>query len=114
MSEVKKNKIIHVLPEEFIDKIEGDLNKIVDAVPDYLSSIYSELQENFDISNTFQFLVGLCIGHCMGSYVQAYQQVYGKIPSSRELIEIHNTIFRRRIQIEQSVSAFLDEIVSNN
>jgi len=109
--EVKNDKIISVLPMDFIDKIEGDLNKIVEAIPGYLHSIYSELRENFYFPNAFEFLTGLCIGHCMGSYVQAYQQVYERVPSSKELIEIHNIIFRRRIQIEQNVSAFLEDNV---
>lgn len=111
MPEVKNDKIISVLPKDFIDKIEGDLNKIVEAIPEYLSSIYSELRQNFYFPNAFEFLTGLCIGHCMGSYVQAYQQVYERVPSSKELIEIHNAIFRRRIQIEQSVSVFLEDNV---
>ena len=109
MSEVKNDKNISVLPGDFVNKIEGDLNKMVDAVPDYLLSIFSELKENFHFPNAFEFLTGLCVGHCMGSYVQAYQQVYEKDPHSKELKEIHKIIFRRRIQIEQSVSAFLEE-----
>jgi len=109
MSEVKNNKISSVLPKDFIYKIESDLNKIAEAIPEYLSSIFSELKENFYFPNAFEFLTGLCVGHCMGSYVQAYQQVYEKIPTSKELIEIHNIIFRRRTQIEQSVSAFIEE-----
>jgi hypothetical protein len=109
MDEIKNYKIISNLPEEFSHRIENDLNKIVEAMPEYLSSILSELRENFHFPNAFEFLTGLCVGHCMGSYVQAYQQVYEKIPSSKELTEIHEIIFRRRIQIEQSVSAFLEE-----
>ena len=109
MSDVKNHETISVLPKDFIDKIEGDLNKIVEAIPEYLSSIYSELRENFYFPNAFEFLTGLCVGHCMGSYVQAFQQVYEKIPSSKELIEIHKIILRRRIQIELSISAFLEE-----
>jgi len=109
MAEVKNNKISLVLPNEFMHRIESDLNKIVEAVPEYISSIFSELKENFYFPNAFEFLTGLCVGHCMGSYVQAYQQIYEKVPSSRELTEIHKIIFRRRIQIEQSVSAFIEE-----
>jgi hypothetical protein len=109
MNETKNHEIILNLPDEFIHIIERDLNKIVEAVPEYLSSILSELRENFYFPNAFEFLTGVCVGHCMGSYVQAYQQVYEKIPSSNELTEIHEIIFRRRIQIEQSVSAFLEE-----
>jgi len=109
MREFENVEIISVLPNAFINKIEGDLNKIVKASPDYLSSIYSELRKNFDFPNAFEFLVGLCVGHCMGSYIQAYQQIYEKIPSSKELQEIHKIIFRRRIQIEQGVSAFFEE-----
>jgi hypothetical protein len=101
--------MISILPNDFIHKIENDLNKIVEAVPDYLLSIFSELKENFYFPNRFEFLIGLCVGHCMGSYVQAYQQIYEKIPSPKELIDIHKIIFRRRIEIEQSVSAFLEE-----
>jgi hypothetical protein len=109
MAEVKNNKISSVLPNEFMHRIESDLNKIVEAVPEYISSIFSELKENFYFPNAFEFLTGLCVGHCMGSYVQAYQQIYEKVPSSRELTEIHKIIFRRRIQIEQSLSAFIEE-----
>lgn len=109
MSEFEEGEIISILPSAFINKIEGDLNKIVESSPDYLSSIYSELQENFGFPNVFEFLVGLCVGHCMGSYIQAYQQIYKKIPSSNELLEIHKIIFRRQIQIKQGVSAFLEE-----
>jgi len=109
MAEVENNKIVSTLPNDFIYRIESDLNKIVEAVPEYISSIFSELKENFYFPNAFEFLTGLCVGHCMGSYVQAYQQIYEKNPSSRELVEIHKIIFRRRIQIEQSVSAFLEE-----
>ena len=109
MPEVKNDKIVSVLPNDFIHRIESDLNKIVEYSPEYISSIYSELRENFYFPNVFEFLTGLCVGHCMGSYIQAYQQIYEKIPPSKELIEIHKIIFRRRIQIEQSVSAFLEE-----
>jgi hypothetical protein len=109
MSEVRIGKSILVLPKDFVSKIESDLNKIVETVPDYLSSIFSELEENFYFPNAFEFLTGLCVGHCMGSYVQAYQQIYDKVPSSREITEIHEIIFRRRIQIEQSVSVFIEE-----
>ena len=109
MAEVENNKIISTLPNDFIQRIESDLNKIVEATPEYISSIFSELKENFYFPNAFEFLTGLCVGHCMGSYVQAHQQIYEKNTSSRELVEIHKIIFRRRIQIEQSVSAFLEE-----
>jgi hypothetical protein len=109
MSEFERDKIISDMPDEFIRKIEGDLNKIVEITPDYLSSIYSELKENFYFPNAFEFLTGLCTGHCMGSYVQAYQQIYQKIPSHTEIQKIHKIVFRRRIQIEQSVCAFLEE-----
>lgn len=109
MFKVKNNKIMSVMPNEFISKIEDDLNKIVEITPDYLSNIYSELKENFYFPNAFEFLTGLCIGHCMGSYVQAYQQIYQRIPSPIEVQEIHKIIFRRRIQIEQSICAFLEE-----
>ena len=109
MSGIENNKTVSILPDDFNRRIEGDLNKIVESVPEYLSSIFTELKENFYFPNAYEFLTGLCVGHCMGSYVQAYQQIYEKIPSSKELTEIHKIIFRRRIQIEQSVSAFLDE-----
>jgi len=47
--------------------------------------------------------------YCESSYFQAYQHEYGKILSDTQIKEIRKIVSRRRIQIEQGISAFLKE-----
>ena len=97
------------LPEEFLRRIESDLNKIAEAIPDYFSKIYDEIQMYFHYPNIPEFLVGWCVGACHSSYVQTYLQVYGQVPTDEQVKEIRKIISRRKAQFEQGVLAFLEE-----
>ncbi len=107
--ENKEEKIVCNLPEEFIQRIEMDLNKITEGIPNILASNYELLSDTWNYSNAFEFLVGLIVGNCQFSYIQAFDQIYKKMPSPRQNEEIHTIISRRKIQFEQGVSAFLEE-----
>ena len=100
---------VRELPDEFIQWIESDLNKVTEVLPDYLQEKYDEIIKNRNYEHVFEFLIGWCIGTCESSYFQAYQHEYGKIPSEIQITEIRKIISRRRIQIEQGISAFLNE-----
>jgi len=111
----KKSKPIHTisqareLPEEFVQLIESDLNKIPEVLPDYLERNYEEITQNRNYKNPFEFLTGWYIGTCETSYCQTYLHDYEKIPSEIQVTEIRKIISKRRILIEQAISAFLEE-----
>lgn len=97
-----------ILPDDFASRIESDLNKIVESLPDHLEKVFSDLYENVPYSESYEFLVGWSIGNCEGSYIQGFTQVYEKFPSDEQVSEIRKIISRRRSQIEQGVKAFLE------
>jgi len=97
-----------ILPDDFASRIESDLNKIVESLPDHLEKVFSDLYENVPYSESYEFLVGWSIGNCEGSYIQGFTQVYEKFPSDEQISEIRKIITRRRSQIEQGVKAFLE------
>ncbi len=97
-----------ILPNDFASRIESDLNKIVESLPDHLEKVFSDLYENVPYSESYEFLVGWSIGNCEGSYIQGFTQVYEKFPSDEQISEIRKIITRRRSQIEQGVRAFLE------
>ncbi len=97
-----------ILPDDFASRIESDLNKIVESLPDHLEKVFSDLYENVPYSESYEFLVGWSIGNCEGSYIQGFTQVYEKFPSDEQISEIRKIITRRRSQIEQGVRAFLE------
>jgi len=97
------------LPDEFVHNIERDLNKMTNILPDYLKEKYEEITKNRNYEHLFEFLIGWCIGTCESSYFQVYQHEYGKIISDTQITEIRKIVSRRRIQIEQGISAFLNE-----
>ena len=109
MYDNKEENIVCCLPEEFIQKIEQDLNKITNGIPDILSSHYEFLKDEWNYSNAFEFLVGMMVGNCQFSYIQAFDQIYEKMPTGEQTEEIHSMISRRKVQFEQGVSAFLEE-----
>ncbi len=105
----EKTQTVSELPEEFIRRIETDLNKTAKWIPDYLAANYDEIKEYWNYPNALEFLVGWIAGNCHGSFLQAYIQVYEKTPNVEEQSEIRKIISRRRNQIEQGVNAFLEE-----
>ena len=109
MYDNKEENIIVTLPEEFVKRIEQDLNKITNGIPDILSSYYEFLKDEWNYSNAFEFLVGMMVGNCQFSYIQAFDQIYEKMPTGEQTEEIHSMISRRKVQFEQGVSAFLEE-----
>ena len=109
MVEIGSTETISVLPVEFVRRIEKDLNNISQAIPDYFANNYDELKEVWNYPNVLEFLIGWCVGNCQGSYAATFQQVYDKAPSIEQISAIHKIISRRRLQIEQGVSAFLEE-----
>ena len=109
MYEKQERSIDYFLPKDFIERIERDLNKITNGIPDILTSNYEFLKNDWNYSNAFEFLVGVIVGNCQFSYVQAFDLIYKKMPTREEIKEIHSIISRRKIQFEQGVSAFLEE-----
>jgi len=109
LREFNEKHIIVSLPEEFSQRIEKDLNTLVNGIPIVLSSNFEFLKDTWNYSNAFEFLIGTLVGNCQVSYIQAFDQLYGQIPSAQQIEEIHNVISRRKIQFEQGVSAFLEE-----
>ena len=109
MEKFDKTRTIPILPEGFVKRIERDLNKVTESIPDFFANKYDELQEVWNYPNGFEFLVGWCIGICEGSYLQAYQQMYQGTPTVEQVAAIHKIIARRKSHIEQGVSAFLEE-----
>jgi len=109
MEKFDKTRKIPILPDGFVKRIERDLNKVIESIPDFFANKYGELQEVWNYPNGFEFLVGWCIGICEGSYLQAYQQMYQGTPTVEQVAAIHKIIARRKSHIEQGVSAFLEE-----
>jgi len=109
LREFNEKHIIVSLPEEFSQRIEKDLNTLVNGIPIILSSNFEFLKDTWNYPNAFEFLIGTLVGNCQVSYIQAFDQLYGQIPSAHQIEEIHNIISRRKIQFEQGVSAFLEE-----
>ena len=109
MYENKEENIVCCLPKEFTHKIENDLNKITQGIPDILESNYEFIKDDWNYSNAYEFLVGMMVGNCQFSYIQAFDQIYEKMPNREQIKDIHNIISRRKIQFEQGVSAFLEE-----
>lgn len=97
------------LPDKFSQKLEKDLNTMIEGIPDIIDAHYPYLKNSWNYSNAFEFLVGMIVGNCQLSYIQAFYREFGKMPNSNQIEDIHNTISRRKIQIEQGVSAFLEE-----
>ena len=98
-----------VLPEEFVKKIERDLNKISEWLPDFFEKNFKELTTYWSYTNPFEFFVGMTVGICEGGYCQSFIQIYGKSPSNEQITEIRKIIARRRVQIEQGIDAFYKE-----
>jgi hypothetical protein len=98
-----------VLPEEFARKIETDLNKISEWIPDFFEKNFKELSTYWSYSNPFEFFVGMTVGICEGGYSQSFNQMYGKIPSIEQFSEIRKIIARRKVQIEQGIDAYYKE-----
>ncbi len=98
-----------VLPEEFVKKIEMDLNKISEWMPDFFEKNFKELTTYWSYTNPFEFFVGMTVGICEGGYCQSFNQIYGKSPSNEQITEIRKIIARRRVQIEQGIDAFYKE-----
>ena len=97
------------LPDDFVQRIENDLNKLVEAIPEIIDSHHRFLKDTWNYSNAFEFLVGMLVGNCQLSYIQAFYQKYGKMPEPCQSENLHRIISRRKIQFEQGVSAFLEE-----
>ncbi|MDX1441144.1 MAG: hypothetical protein R3237_01625 [Nitrosopumilaceae archaeon] len=97
------------LPEEFTQRLEKDLNSMTEGIPDIIDAHYEFLKNSWNYSNAYEFLIGLIVGNCQLSYIQAFYHQYEKMPNSKQLEKIHNIISRRKVQIEQGVSAFLEE-----
>lgn len=110
-SDSSDNKVLKhtIIPTEFTQKIEGDLNQCAQWLPDALQANYEEIKEFWDYQNVFEFLVGWSVGTCQGSYLQAFEVIYEKTPSLEQMVEIRKTVARRKMQFEQGVNAFLEE-----
>jgi len=98
-----------VLPEEFVKKIESDLNKISEWIPDFIEKNFKELSTYWPYTNPFEFFVGLTAGICEGGYCQSFSQMCGAAPSSEQISEIRKIIARRKVQIEQGIDAYYKE-----
>ena len=98
-----------VLPEEFARKIETDLNKMSEWIPDFFEKNFKELSTYWSYPNPFEFFVGMTVGICEGGYSQSFNQMYGKIPSIEQFSEIRKIIARRKVQIEQGIDAYYKE-----
>jgi len=98
-----------ILPEEFVKKIEGDLNKISESIPDFFEKNFKELSTYWSYPNPFEFFVGMTAGICEGSYCQSFSQTYGKAPSNEQIAEIRKIVARRKVQIEQGIDAYYKE-----
>ena len=98
-----------VIPTEFTQRIEGDLNRCAEWLPDTLKFNYEEIKDFWDYPNVFEFLVGWSVGTCQGSYLQAFEVIYEKTPSLNQMMKIRKTVARRKIQFEQGVNAFLED-----
>ena len=111
----KKLESIHTilqttkLPDEFVQLIESDLNKMTEVLPDYLEKKYEEITKNRNYAHPFEFLIGWCIGTCETSYCQTYLHDYKQIPSEIQISEIRKIISRKRILIEKAILEFLEE-----
>ena len=103
-----------VLPEEFVKKIEGDLNKISEWIPDFFEKNFKELSTYWPYTNPFEFFVGLIAGVCEGSYCQSFSQICGEAPSNEQISEIRKIIARRKVQIEQGIDAYYKEKRKNS
>lgn len=104
-----ERKTISFLPEEFVKRVESDLNKITKYLPEHLLHNIDEFEKYWKYPNVFEFLVGYCVGTCTGSYLQSFMDLYKTPPGMDEVSEINKMVSRRRSQIEQGVNAFLDE-----
>ena len=102
-----------VLPEEFVKKIESDLNKISEWIPDFFEKNFKELSTYWPYTNPFEFFVGLIAGICEGSYCQSFSQKCGEAPSNEQISEIRKIIARRKVQIEQGIDAYYKEKKQN-
>lgn len=100
MEGYEKVQINSSLPKEFVSRIENDLNKMTDRIPDILDGNFEFLKYTWNYPNAFEFLVGLCVGNCQLSYIQAYNQMYNQVPTGQKLEDIHQLISRRKIQFE--------------
>ena len=98
-----------VLPGEFVKKIERDLNKISESIPDFLEKNFKELYTYWSYTNPSEFFVGMTAGICEGSYCQSFSQIYGKSPSNQQITEIRKMIARRKVQIQQGIDAYYKE-----
>jgi len=98
-----------VLPEEFVKKIERDLNKISESIPDFLEKNFKELYTYWSYTNPSEFFVGMTAGICEGSYCQSFSQIYEKSPSNQQITEIRKMIARRKVQIQQGIDAYYKE-----
>ncbi len=103
-----------VLPEEFVKKIEGDLNKISEWIPDFFEKNFKELSTYWPYTNPFEFFVGLTAGICEGGYCQTFSQICGEAPSNEQISEIRKIIARRKVQIEQGIDAYYKEKRKNS
>jgi hypothetical protein len=97
------------LPDEFVQLIESDLNKMTEVLPDYLERKYEEITKNRNYAHQFEFLIGWCIGTCETSYCQTYLHDYKQIPSEIQISEIRKVISRKRILIEKAILEFLEK-----
>lgn len=97
------------IPEIFLRRVEADLNKTAQWIPDYLTANYDEIKKYWNYPNALEFLVGWIAGNCHGSYLQAYIEIYKEPPTLEVQSDIRKIISRRRNQIEQGVNAFLEE-----
>ena len=115
LPENKKSKPTHTilqskkLPDEFIQLIENDLNKLAKVMPDYLEKKYNEIIKNQKYSQPLEFLIGWCIGTCETSYYQVYHHDYGEFPSEIQITEIRNIISGKILMIKQAILTFLEE-----
>lgn len=97
------------LPDSFQRRLEKDLNKVVNGIPDYFAKNYSELKVYWNYPNVPEFLVGWCTGSCQASYIQGFYQLYAELPTEKQIADIRKLISRRKTQFEQGVVAFLEE-----
>jgi len=113
LPEIEKSKTTfsqtNELPNEFVQIIENDLNKMTQLLAGYLERNYQEITKNRIYAHPLDFLTGWCIGTCESSYFQVYHHDYGKSPSEIQITEIRNIISRKRILIEQAIIDFLEE-----
>jgi len=98
-----------MLPEEFKNRIEEDLNLVSQTIPDYFKNKEDEFLKYWNTPELETFFEGFLVGMCETNYIQSFQKIYEKFPSKCQIDEIDKIIARRRSQFQQGILAAIKE-----